>query len=234
MKHQDVHTNGVRLHVVTAGPEDGPPVLMLHGFPEYWGGWSRQIEPLVQAGYRLIIPDQRGYNTSDKPRRVSDYRMDTLALDMVGLLDHFGLERAHVVCHDWGGAIGWWLAQHHEERVDRFCVLNMPHVGVMSRHLLGPRQLKKSWYIFAFQLPRLPERLLLADDCDRLVSVMFANTTTKPFTSDEIAGYKQAWQQPGALRAMVNWYRAAARNLGLRPRNSRVHRPTLMIWGRQD
>src|SRR5690606_31267505 len=112
-----VATNGVTLHVVQSGPEDGPLVLLLHGFPEFWYGWRHQIQPLAQAGFRVWAPDQRGYNLSDKPRGLDAYRLDTLALDIVGLIDAAGRDRAIVVGHDWGAVVAWWLALHHAERL---------------------------------------------------------------------------------------------------------------------
>lgn len=234
VEHHEVRTNGIRLHVVTAGPEAGTPVLMLHGFPEYWGGWSRQLGPLAEAGYRLIVPDQRGYNTSDKPPRVRDYRIRNLVDDALGVLDHFGAERAHVVCHDWGGVIGWWLVLDHPDRVDRFAVLNMPELRVMRRAMATSRQLRNSWYIFFFQLPWLAERALGRDDFARLVRTLYANTATKPFTDDELDGYRRAWAQPGALRAMLAWYRCVGRHPLDSPRAQRSDRPGLVIWGTRD
>ena len=150
-----VPANGLRLHLVEAGPEDGPPVVLLHGFPEaLWYGWRRQIGPLAEAGFRVIVPDQRGYNTSDKPRGVAAYRVETLAADVAGLLDTLQLERASVVGHDWGAVVAWWLALARPERVSRLAILNVPHPAVMRRHLLSsPRQALRSWYVFFFQVP---------------------------------------------------------------------------------
>lgn len=233
LEHHDVALDQVRLHVVTAGPEDGVPVLLLHGFPEYWGGWRRQIDALVGAGHRVIVPDQRGYNLSDKPTRLSDYRRRVLAADVVGLIDWAGVERIALVGHDWGGAVAWFVAQHHPQRVERLIVLNMPHLGVMRRALLG-RQLARSWYVFAFQLPWLAERALGRDGFAQLERAMFANSTAQPFTDDELADYRRAWGQPGALRGMLAWYRAAVRYPLEAPASDRVTRPTLLIWGRQD
>src|SRR5262249_41021763 len=155
-----VSTNGIRLHVVELGPEDGPPVILLHGFPEFWYGWRYQIGPLADAGFRVLVPDQRGYDASDKPAPVSAYALDTLADDVIGLIESTGRPRVAVVGHDWGGVVAWWAAARPPERVERLAVLNASHPIAFRRHLRSsPRQLRKSWYVFYFQLPWLPEAM---------------------------------------------------------------------------
>jgi pimeloyl-ACP methyl ester carboxylesterase len=234
LEHHQVDVGEVTLHVVTAGPADGVPVLLLHGFPEFWFGWARQLGPLVEAGYRVIVPDQRGYNTSDKPRRTRDYRIEKLVGDVIGLVDALQLDRPVLVCHDWGGAVGWQTVLTYPDRFRAFVPINMPHLGVMNRELRRWRQLKKSWYIFAFQLPGVAERLLSARDCQKLVGALFANTVHRPFTEDDLIRYREAWTQPGAIRAMVSWYRAIARHGAPLPPQATVELPSRMIWGRHD
>jgi epoxide hydrolase 4 len=233
LEHRDVVTNGIRLHTVTAGPEDGPMVLLLHGFPEAWFGWRRQIPALVERGWFVVAPDQRGYNTSDKPRRTRDYRIERLVDDALGLIDAFGRERACVVGHDWGGMVGWFLALDHAHRVERFCAMNLPHPRVLARSLLGGRQLLRFWYTVAMQVPGLPERALSLGDHERLVRSLYANSTHRAFTPEQIEEYRRSWRQPGAIRATVAWYRAMFRHPRL-PRGERVTRPTLIVWGKQD
>jgi pimeloyl-ACP methyl ester carboxylesterase len=229
-----VSTNGVRLHVVEAGPSDGPPVVLLHGFPELWYGWRRQIGPLADAGLRLIVPDQRGYNTSDKPAGVAAYRIGTLAADVVGLLDATGIDRAAIVGHDWGAAVAWWLGLAHPERVSRLAVLNVPHPAVVRRHLLAsPRQALRSWYIFFFQLPRIPERFLARDDFATLARAVRGGRRGT-CTDEDLARYREAWRQPGALTGMVSWYRAALRGSGQRLPRLRIAAETLVLWGARD
>lgn len=231
MDRHRVRTADVTLTVFTHGPVAGPAVVLLHGFPECAHGWSRQVPALAEAGYFCVVPELRGYADSDRPPRVADYRVERLVDDVIRVADHFGRRRFHVVAHDWGGVLGWHLAADHGERVASHASLNIPHPGVMIRHLLtSPRQLAKSWYLFAFQLPGLAERLLTPE---RLGRVMFANTTTRPFDADDLAVYRAAWGQPGAVSSMVAWYRAAARH-PVRPRHDRVRRPTLVVFGQQD
>jgi pimeloyl-ACP methyl ester carboxylesterase len=219
---------------VEAGPPGGPPVVLLHGFPELWYGWRRQIGPLAAAGHRVIAPDQRGYNTSDKPEGVAAYRVDTLAADVVGLLDALGLERAAIVGHDWGAVVAWWLALAHPERVSRLAILNVPHPLVMRRHLLrSPRQMLRSWYVFFFQIPGLPERFLARDGFASLARAVRGGRRGT-CTDGDLVVYREAWAQPGALTAMVNWYRGALRSGGTRLPRLRVGVPTLVLWGARD
>lgn len=232
--HTQVFTGEVSLHVALAGPEDGPPVVLLHGFPECWWGWHHQIGPLVDAGFRVIVPDQRGYGQSDKPRRTRDYAMPHLLGDVVGLLDALHIDRVNLVCHDWGGAVGWTLALTHPERLRRFVPMNMPHPGVFLRELRHRRQWKRSLYIAAFQVPFLPERQLLARDCQPLVSALFGNTVHKPFTEDDLRVYREAWTRPGAIRGMLAWYRAAVRHRPAPPPHRTFDGPAMLIWGRRD
>lgn len=153
--------DGLRLHVMLAGPADGPLVVLLHGFPEFWYGWRKQIAPLAEAGFRVMAPDQRGYNTSDKPAGVSAYRLDALASDVVGLMDAVGRESAVIIGHDWGAAVGWWTALRYPRRIARLAVLNVPHPVVLLEHLRRDfRQMLKSSYMAAFQIPALPEALM--------------------------------------------------------------------------
>lgn len=228
---------GVRLHVVEAGPADGPLVLLLHGFPEFWYAWHRQIAPLAAAGHRVLVPDLRGYGLSDKPRGVGSYRMDRLAADVAGLIGTAGRERASVVGHDWGGALAWWLAADQPERIDRLAVLNVPHPAVMRRHLLrNPAQRRRSWYIFFFQLPWLPELWLRRRDWAIASRMLVALTRRGVFDQVMLARYRAAWRQRGELpaaTAMIHWYRAAMRRPA-RPRQRRVTVRTRVIWGVLD
>jgi pimeloyl-ACP methyl ester carboxylesterase len=144
--HRMVDLRRVRLHYVEAGA--GPLVVLLHGFPQHWIAWGYQIPALVEAGYRIVAPDLRGYNLSDRPRRVREYRSASLVSDVVELLDALGSDRVRMVGHDWGGMVAWWLAMDHPERVERLVVLNAPHPLRYVRALATRRQLGKSWYIF--------------------------------------------------------------------------------------
>jgi len=160
---ETLSTNGIHLLTALAGPKDGEPVFLLHGFPEAWFGWEAQIGPLAEAGFRVIVPDQRGYNLSDKPIGVSNYGMNILAQDILGLADALGYERFHLAGHDFGAMVSWNLAMHHPARIKRLAIANVPHPTVMQNYLpTHLSQILKSWYAFFFQLPNLPERIVKA------------------------------------------------------------------------
>lgn len=235
LRHRTIATNGIHLHAVEAGPEDGPLMILLHGFPEFWYGWRHQIAPLAGAGYRVLVPDQRGYNTSDKPQGVRAYNLDLLARDIVGLIDDAGREKAYVVAHDWGGMVGWWLGLKHADRLERLALLNIPHPSVMQKTLrTSPVQRKRSSYMFFYQLPWLPERVLSKNDYKYLARALKVTSRPGTFTDEDVRVYKKAWSQPGALTAMLNWYRMMLWARPSRPPSSRVTVPTMMIWGTKD
>jgi pimeloyl-ACP methyl ester carboxylesterase len=235
LEHSYIETNGIRLHVVQAGPQSGTPVVLLHGFPEFWYGWRLQIPALVEAGCRVIIPDQRGYNLSDKPEGVKTFSMDELVKDVIGLIDALGYEKVNLVGHDWGAAVAWVVANQHPERLHRLGILNVPHPEVMKRFLKRDlEQLRRSWYILFFQLPWLPEALIRAQDWSAMVRALRDSGKAHTFTDADIEKYKEAWSQPGALTAMLNWYRAAARYQMPDMKDALIRVPTLMMWGMKD
>ena len=237
-----VEANGLRFRVIQAGPAGGRLVLLLHGFPEGALCWRHQIGALAQAGYRVWAPDQRGYGESARPAGVRDYRLPLLAADAFALVDAAGAVSAHVIAHDWGGAVAWWMAQARPDRIERLAILNCPHPAVMRRALLtNPRQMLRSWYTAFFQLPWLPEALLGARDGALLArGLRTSGRKEKPaFTEAELAEYRRDWRRPGALRAMINWYRAARYPLRMGGRVGAAAAPkvqprTLLLWGRRD
>lgn len=239
LEHHDVRTNGLRLHVVQCGPADGPLVLLLHGFPEYWGSWRAQLPALAAVGYRVWVPDQRGYNLSDKPAGVRAYQLTQLAADIIGLIDAAGQAQASVVGHDWGGIVAWHLATYHAARVARVAILNVPHPAVLPRALgRVPGQVLRSWYILFFQLPWLPEKMFSRRNWRFGEQSLVCTSRPGTFSAAEVARYKVAWAQPGALTGMLNWYRALLR---YPPRQRpgpagppRVRIPVQIIWGKKD
>ncbi len=224
---------GVRLHYVEAG--EGPLVVLLHGFPEFWYSWRHQIPALAAAGFRVVAPDMRGYNLSEKPRGWRLYDAALLADDIAGLIRSLGGERAHLVGHDWGAGVAYATAMRHPEAVGRLAVLNCPHQARMLEGFRTLKQLRKSWYIFLFQIPRLPESRLSREDFSLLRRVLRTDSPTG-FTEEDLERYAEAWAQPGALTAMLNYYRAALRQS---PRSAAarlepIEAPTLVIWGLRD
>jgi epoxide hydrolase 4 len=234
LEHHLVHTNGVRLHTVQAGNRDAPLVLLLHGFPEFWYAWKHQITALAAAGFRVWAPDQRGYGESSKPRGVAAYAIDELVADAVGLIDASGSDAAHVVGHDWGGAVAWRLAATHPERVRRLAVLNCPHPHVMAKYVRShPAQAARSAYILFFQLPVLPELVLGARGAALLERTLVRTSRRSAFSDEDLMRYHEAWARPGAMRAMINWYRGIRRGVGRRG-DRRIRVPTLVLWGARD
>jgi pimeloyl-ACP methyl ester carboxylesterase len=229
-----VVTNDVTLRVAMAGRRDGRLIIFLHGFPEFWFCWRKQIPFFAEKGFCVWVPDQRGYNQSDKPTTRASYRIDVLARDVAGLIDAAGRERAIIVGHDWGAAVAWRVAQDFPERVEKLVVMNGPHPGVMRRALRSDaKQRRKSWYIFFFQLPVLPELLLGGSDFARLARSLARSARPDTFDEAMLSRYRAAWREPGAMRAMLEWYRAI-RLRPPRPRHRRVAPPTLILWGRRD
>ena len=235
LEHSYIETNGIRLHVVQAGPKSGTPVVLLHGFPENWRCWIRQLPALVDAGCRVIVPDQRGYNLSDKPKGVKAYSVYTLVEDVIGLIDALDYEKVNLVGHDWGAAVSWVLANKYPERLHHLGILNVPHPAVMKRFLQRDlEQLRRSWYVFFFQLPWLPEAGMRANDWRGAVRALRGSGKIHTFTDEDIEKYKEAWSQPGAITAMINWYRAVIRYQPPIPKDPRIRVPTLMMWGTKD
>jgi pimeloyl-ACP methyl ester carboxylesterase len=233
LEHHDVRTNGVRLHVVQCGPAAGPLVLLLHGFPEYWFSWRAQLPALVAAGYRVWVPDQRGYNLSDKPIGVEAYALPTLAADIIGLIETAGRAQAAIVGHDWGAIVAWYLAAHHLGRVASTSIINVPHPqAVLPNIWQAPDQLLRSWYIAFFQLPGLPERLMSRRNWQFGVQMLVRSSRPGTFGAAEVARYKAAWSRPGAITSMLNWYRALMR-FPVRDW-PRIRGPVQLIWGEQD
>ncbi len=227
--------DGIQLHVVEAGPADGRPVFLLHGFPEFWYGWRHQIGPLADSGFRVLAPDQRGYADSDRPAPVSAYNLDALAADIAALIRSTGRPNAAVVGHDWGGIVGWWLALRHPELVERLAVLNAPHPIAFRRHLrTSPGQMLRSWYMFALQIPWLPEADLRRRNWRGLAEGLRSTSRAGAFNDEDLDRYRRAWSQPGAITGMIHWYRAAMRHAPAAPAEIRVSVPTLVIWGARD
>jgi pimeloyl-ACP methyl ester carboxylesterase len=221
----------VTLHYVEAG--DGPLVVLLHGFPEYWYGWRLQIAPLAAAGFRVVAPDLRGYNLSSKPDGLAAYTAGKLAADVRDLIHERSAESAFLVGHDWGGTAAWTAAMSHPEVVDRLAILNAAHPRKLNEGLRHPSQLKRSWYFFYFALPDLPERHVRAKDWEFLKH--FLHDAQPPYTEQEIDRYIQAWSQQGAAGAMIDYYRAAVRPpKGTKTELEPISAPTLVIWGEKD
>lgn len=230
-----IETNGIKLHIVQKGDSESPLVLLLHGFPEFWYGWRQQIDFLAGMGFRVVVPDQRGYNLSDKPKGIDAYRIDNLTLDIIGLIDALNYKKATIIGHDWGGMIAWQLAIKYPERLEKLIILNIPHPKVMKKTLLTSwRQKRKSWYIFFFQVPWLPELISSRINFALLRKVLIKSSRRGTFSETDLKQYQEAWSKKNALRSMINWYRAAFRTMFEKSVKSYIDIPTLLIWGMKD
>jgi epoxide hydrolase 4 len=238
--HGYARVNGVNLHYAESG--SGELVILLHGFPEFWYSWRHQLKALAPH-FHVVAPDLRGYNLSDKPPHVADYRLEVLTEDVIGLMDHFGARKAALVGHDWGAGITWAVAQKHADRVSKLAVMQVPPAAAWRANM-SLRQLLRSWYMFLFQLPSVPEWMISRDGFAALNKV-FKERVSRPhtFSDADIAAYREALQRPDALRAAVNYYRAnvirlmrrsSSRQAAKAGQDNRIRVPTLFIFGEQD
>ncbi len=227
-------TGKVKLHYAIAGSGE-KLVVLLHGFPEFWYSWRHQMVALCDE-YTVVAPDMRGYNLSDKPPNKADYVIDELVGDIVGLIKHFGREKAAVIGHDWGASVAWALAMKHPEVLWKLGALQVPPIPIWERNQTM-KQFLASWYMFFFQLPGLPERVFRQRDFEALEKSL-RGSTTEPnvFNDEEIAEYKKAWSQPGTITAMLNYYRAniIKRLFGKGGLPKKIDVPTLFIYGEKD
>jgi len=237
VNHEFVEANGIRFHCVTAG--DGPLALLLHGFPQFWYAWRHQI-PALASRFKVVAPDLRGYNDTAKPPHVADYRTGVLAADVAGLVRAFGYEKAHLVGHDWGGGVAWTTAMQHPEVVAKLAVLNCPHPLPFVKALRSNlRQLGRSWYMFFFQIPAIPE-LVFRLFPDRIVEHTFRGLAIRKgtFTDEDLRRFREALEKPGALTAAINYCRATFRNFSAMRELERtpqpIGSPTLLIWAEND
>ncbi len=238
MEHHHASINGINLHYVRAG--SGPLMLFVHGFPEAWFAWQRQLDEFA-GEFTVVAPDLRGYNLSDKPGEVADYRPAVLVEDLRQLITHLGFERCVLVAHDWGGAVAWNFAAAYPQMIDRLVILNAPHPVLFARELRSnPAQQAASQYM----------RLLCTDKAERVMSENNFARLSALFGErgqDEVAlaQYHAAWNQPGALTGMFNYYRAsplrppAPDGSGpvapeLDPQKFMIRVPVLVIWGEAD
>ena len=235
--HETVEANGIRLHAARCG--DGPLMLFLHGFPEYWAMWRPMLEHFGARGYCAVAPDLRGYNLSEKPAAVEAYRAKHLMADVLALAAHYTKDKFVLVAHDWGGAVAWGVAIAHPGRLAKLVMVNSPHPYLFWRELCNnPAQQKASEYMRFFRLPKA-ERVLSENGYARLLGAF----------SDLDEGARQAlieaWSQPGALTGGLNYYRASpmyppsaedpgAKKLQLEPKDFMVRVPTLVLWGERD
>ncbi len=234
--HEHAVVNGIRIHYVRQG--EGPLVLLLHGFPENWYSWRFQI-PVLAEHFCVVAPDLRGYNETEAPQDLESYRIEHLMDDAVGLVRHLGHERAAVVAHDWGGVIAYQLAAERPDLVEKLAVLNAPHPRKYFQAIRkSPRQLGRSWYVFFFQLPRVPEFIMsLGDFAFLRRSIRGMAVNRDAFPPEVLERFVGPMRRPGALTAGINYYRANLRHreaLGKARAFPILDMPVRVIWGEVD
>jgi pimeloyl-ACP methyl ester carboxylesterase len=233
-----VAANGINFEVATMGGGDRL-ALCLHGFPEHAYSWRYQIPLLAKLGYRVWAPNLRGYGGTDSPKNVEAYKTRTLVADIAALIRASAAKETLLMAHDWGGALAWSLAMIEPQLIQRLIVLNLPHPACFARELRRPAQISRSWYMYFFQLPWLPE-FLLGRGQGRATSELMRRTSRdlSRFPEEVLEVYRQNAARPGGLKAMINWYRAAFRDGGFtRVRAdalSKIDIPTLFLWGDAD
>ncbi len=236
LRERFVDSKGVRIHVVEQGPEDGPPVLLLHGFPEFWWSWRHLMDDLAAAGHRAVAMELRGFGDSDKPEKVEDYSVVHSLGDVEAVLDTVG-ESAFVVCHDWGAALGWVYSSLAPNRVRGLAALNGPHPTALAKAGRSLTQRQASWYMLLFQFEGLAEEVLSRNNYELLRS-WFYGTARVRLPDDVVDRYVEVVSRPGALTAGLNWYRANTPPEVLfaaeRPELPPVSCPVLVIWGVED
>ncbi|MEM1131328.1 MAG: alpha/beta hydrolase [Pseudomonadota bacterium] len=230
-----VEANGQRFELAAIG-EGEHLVLCLHGFPELNFSWRHQMPMLAQMGYRVWAPNMRGYGASSKPEGIEPYRLDTLVQDVAALIDASGAKKVTLMAHDWGAIVAWHFAIKKIRPLERLIIMNVPHPLASRRELRHWHQLRKSWYIFFFQIPGLPEWGLSRDEAAKVRDVFYNMAVDKThFTDDVLDIYAQAAAKPGAATPMINYYRALLRYPDFRDiGDGRVEVPTLMVWGEED
>jgi len=232
-----VEANGFSFAVDETGEGDRL-ALCLHGFPESRFSWRAQMPVLADLGYRVWAPDLRGYGeTEPKPQDVDSYRMERLLEDVAALIDAAGAREVMLVAHDWGAAVAWTFAARKVRPLSRLVIMNVPHPAVFAQVVRrSPKQMLRSWYMAFFQIPGLPERMLLANDA-RAIRRAFSGMAKdkRRFPDAVLDRYAADAQRPGAMTGMINWYRAAARHSDfMRDPWAKIEIPTLVIWGEAD
>jgi pimeloyl-ACP methyl ester carboxylesterase len=236
LRHEFIKVNGIRMHYVTMG--NGSLIILLHGFPEFWYSWRYQI-PTLSDQFKVVAPDMRGYGETEKPVKIDSYKIEKIVKDIVELVCKLGYEKAIIAGHDWGGIIAWCIAMMAPDVVEKLIIMNAPHPGVYSKHMLkNIKQMLRSWYVFFFLIKGIPELILSVNNYKILKSSLLKSSVRKKvFTEKDIAAYVSSWKS-GGVSGGINYYRA---NLNLRYWSNpnsvsfpKIKVPVLQIWAEDD
>jgi len=228
--HEKIQANGIQFHYVTEG--NGPLMLFLHGFPEYWYSWRHQISKFSK-NYKVVALDMRGYGQSDRPQGKENYAIDVLVDDVKEVVSALGYEKCILVGHDWGALVAWYVAMNFESYVEKLIVMNVPHPKCYMENITFS-QVLRSWYIWMFQLPKFPERYLKAKDFKWITDQFRSAVNMEAFSEEDLNKYKENAALPGALTAMLNYYRNLPAEMMKKDATPTIQIPTLMLWGEKD
>lgn len=235
VKHEFIEVNGIHLHIARKGHGE-KLVVLLHGWPEFWYTWRYQIE-ILSDDYTVVAPDLRGFNDSDKPRGIANYKTDIVASDIAELIQKLGFDKACIVGHDWGGAVAWTFAAMYPELTEKLAVLNCPHPKIMLKAFKeNPKQLLRSWYMFTHQIPFLPE-LIMGRMLPYFFKTFFRGWMYNPehFTDEDLQAFIEAYKKEGALTGGINYYRAMVQTKpNVAVFKNQIECPVLLIWGEGD
>eukprot|EP00331_Platyophrya_macrostoma_P001896 CAMPEP_0176424766 /NCGR_PEP_ID=MMETSP0127-20121128/11020_1 /TAXON_ID=938130 /ORGANISM="Platyophrya macrostoma, Strain WH" /LENGTH=354 /DNA_ID=CAMNT_0017805861 /DNA_START=45 /DNA_END=1109 /DNA_ORIENTATION=- len=236
LRFERVPTNGIRLHTVIAGDPSKPLVILLHGFPEFWKAWENQIDELVAAGYYVMVPDQRGYNLSPKPKNIGDYKMTQLANDVLGLIEYAGKEKAYLAGHDWGALVSWYLITQRPEKFYKAVIVSAPHSNAAAKLMkTDPDQRKRLGYMKLFMLPFIPQYKLAKNNFQYLEETLLKTSNPGTFSSEDFRAYKLSWCDRGTINCLMNWYRTIIfRPTRFAKGKTGAKIPVKIIWGAKD
>ena len=228
--HEKIQANGIQFHYVTEG--SGPLMIFLHGFPEYWYSWRHQISEFSK-NYKVVALDMRGYGQTDRPQGRENYTIDILVNDVKEVVSALGYKKCVLVGHDWGAIIAWYVAMNFESYIEKLIVMNVPHPQCYMENL-NINQVLKSWYIWLFQLPKLPELYLKSRDYKWITDQFLGAVNSEAFSQKDLNKYKENAAHPGALTAMLNYYRNLPAEMMKKDVTPIIQIPTLMLWGEND
>jgi len=238
LHHEFANINGIKMHYVTIG--EGPLIVFLHGFPEFWRSWKNQIS-FFSKKFKVVALDMRGYGETERPVKVGEYRIEKLARDVTELIDSLGQKKATVVGHDWGGAVAWATAMMNPSFVEKLIVMNAPHPAIVQRNAFrNYAQMQKSWYMFFFLLEKAPEKVLSSNNFEILKHMFEISIKRKDrFSLSDIEEYVSSWSKEGGITGGLNYYRANLNeefwgNLGESIPFPKINIPTLQIWAEDD
>ena len=238
LHHEFANINGIKMHYVTIG--EGPLIVFLHGFPEFWKSWKHQIS-FFSKKFKVVALDMRGYGETERPIQVGEYRIEKLARDVTELIDSLGQKKATVVGHDWGGAVAWATAMMNPSFVEKLIVMNAPHPAIVQRNAFrNYAQMQKSWYMFFFLLEKAPEKVLSSNNFEILKHMFEISIKRKDrFSLSDIEEYVSSWSKEGGITGGLNYYRANLNeefwgNLGESIPFPKIKIPTLQIWAEDD